>query len=154
MIRKFPFVVRAVTVKKSQISNPYGKRVSLWDSHGLTFVRVDLALRPFSVKLSFNGAACCLYRLGAFRACRWGRADMLRDRYPVSLTPREAEVLQLVATGLSAKEVANRISISPRTVERHIEHVRMKLRARNRPHMVTEAIARGILIFDNELVVA
>ena len=76
---------------------------------------------------------------------------MLSDRFPVSLTPREAEVLQLVATGMSAKEVANQISISPRTVERHIEHVRLKLRARNRPHMVTEAIAHGVLVLDSEL---
>lgn len=68
----------------------------------------------------------------------------------INLTPRETEVLHLVAGGMSAKEVANRICISPRTVERHIEHVRLKLRARNRPHMITEAIARGVLVFDYE----
>lgn len=75
---------------------------------------------------------------------------MLLDRVQINLTPREAEVLHLVANGMSAKEVAGQIKISPRTVERHIEHVRLKLRARNRPHMVTEAIARGILVFHSD----
>ena len=75
---------------------------------------------------------------------------MLSSNVQINLTPRETEVLHLVAGGMSAKEVANRICISPRTVERHIEHVRLKLRARNRPHMITEAVARGVLVFDLE----
>jgi DNA-binding transcriptional regulator YdaS (Cro superfamily) len=54
-------------------------------------------------------------------------------------------VLELVANGYSAKEVAGRIGIAPRTVERHIENVRLKMRARNRAHMVTQAILGGIL---------
>jgi len=61
------------------------------------------------------------------------------------LTPRESEVLELVANGLSAKEVAHEIGIAPRTVERHIENVRMKMRARNRAHMVAQAVANGVL---------
>jgi DNA-binding CsgD family transcriptional regulator len=73
---------------------------------------------------------------------------MLSVRFQADLTPREAEILEFVANGMSAKEVASQISISPRTVERHIEHVRLKLRARNRPHMVTQAIAQGILLLD------
>lgn len=61
------------------------------------------------------------------------------------LTRRESEVLGLVANGLSAKEVAHEIGIAPRTVERHIENVRMKMRARNRAHMIAQAVATGIL---------
>ena len=61
------------------------------------------------------------------------------------LTPRESEVLELVANGLSAKEVAHQIGIAPRTVERHIENVRMKMRARNRAHMVAQAVVTGVL---------
>jgi DNA-binding CsgD family transcriptional regulator len=64
------------------------------------------------------------------------------------LTPRELEILGLVANGFSAKEVANRLGIAPRTVERHTENVRMKMRARNRPHMVTLAISMGILLIE------
>ncbi|WP_106639166.1 response regulator transcription factor [Allosphingosinicella vermicomposti] len=62
------------------------------------------------------------------------------------LTPRESEVLELVANGLSAKEVAHEIGIAPRTVERHIENVRMKMRARNRAHMVAQAVLNGVLV--------
>ena len=65
-----------------------------------------------------------------------------------ALTTREQQVLVLVAQGLSAKETAQSIEIAPRTVERHIENVRLKLRTRNRTHMVTIAIELGLLEFD------
>ncbi|WOK35309.1 helix-turn-helix transcriptional regulator [Sphingomonas sp. C3-2] len=61
------------------------------------------------------------------------------------LTGREYQILELVAQGYSAKEVAQRIDIAPRTVERHIDNVRLKLQARNRTHMVAKAIAAQIL---------
>lgn len=67
-----------------------------------------------------------------------------QDSEPV-LTPRETEVLEQVANGFSAKETANALSIAPRTVERHIENVRLKLRARNRAHMITRAVGLGVL---------
>ncbi len=61
------------------------------------------------------------------------------------LTAREQQVLEFIAGGLSAKEVAQAIDIAPRTVERHIENVRLKIRARNRTHMVTLAMELGLL---------
>ncbi|HEX7873806.1 MAG TPA: helix-turn-helix transcriptional regulator [Sphingobium sp.] len=61
------------------------------------------------------------------------------------LTNRELEVLALVAAGLSAKEIAQRISIAPRTVERHVENARLKMHARNRTHLVTCALIHGLL---------
>jgi LuxR family transcriptional regulator, transcriptional regulator of spore coat protein len=61
------------------------------------------------------------------------------------LSGREQQILELVAVGLSAKEVALEIDIAPRTVERHIENIRLKLRARNRTHMVTCAAMAGML---------
>lgn len=64
------------------------------------------------------------------------------------LTARERQVLSLVSNGFSAKEVAQKIEIAPRTVERHIENVRLKLRARNRTHMVTLAVEFGLLAVD------
>jgi len=57
------------------------------------------------------------------------------------LTQREFQILELVAQGYSAKEVAQEINIAPRTVEGHIDTIKLKLRARNRAHMVTIAIA-------------
>lgn len=61
------------------------------------------------------------------------------------LTQREAQVLRLLAAGLSSKEVAQELSIAPRTVERYIDQVRLKTRARNRTHMVVEAIRIGLI---------
>jgi DNA-binding CsgD family transcriptional regulator len=58
-----------------------------------------------------------------------------------SLSERELNVLRLTASGLSAKEIAKELKIAPRTVERHIDHVRLKTRTRNRSHMVAFAIA-------------
>jgi LuxR family transcriptional regulator, transcriptional regulator of spore coat protein len=63
----------------------------------------------------------------------------------LSLTKREHEILEWVALGLSAKEIAIKINIAPRTVERHIENIRLKMRARNRTHMVTCAVLTGML---------
>lgn len=64
------------------------------------------------------------------------------------LTRREIQILELVAQGFSAKEVAQSIAIAPRTVEGHIDTIRLKLQARNRPHMVTKAIAAKLLTVD------
>jgi len=48
------------------------------------------------------------------------------------VTPREAEVLRLVVQGLSNKEIAARLYISPRTVEKHLERLLRKHNARSR----------------------
>lgn len=61
------------------------------------------------------------------------------------LTKREIEILCAIALGLSAKEVAKQLTIAPRTVERHIDHIRLKTRTRNRSHMVAFAIANGLV---------
>ncbi|MGY6661033.1 MAG: helix-turn-helix domain-containing protein [Glycocaulis sp.] len=61
------------------------------------------------------------------------------------LTRREMECLAQAANGLSAKEIAIRLDIAPRTVERHLDQVRIKLNARNRVHMVSQAIRAGVL---------
>lgn len=64
------------------------------------------------------------------------------------LSTREHQVLELVACGFSAKQIAQQIEIAPRTVERHIENIRNKLRARNRTHMIAKAVAFGLVHID------
>lgn len=61
------------------------------------------------------------------------------------LTGREREVIELISDGLSAKEIGLSLSIKPCTVERHVENVRLKAQARNRPHMVALVLFSGIL---------
>ena len=74
----------------------------------------------------------------------------LEDSNEPTLSPREQQVLLLVANGYSAKEVAGQIGIAPRTVEGHIENIRLKMRARNRAHMVTQAVLAGFLEIDKK----
>lgn len=62
-----------------------------------------------------------------------------------SLTEREVEVLMLVVEGYSSKEIAIQLSIAPRTVECHIEHIRCKTNSRNRAQMAAEAVRSGIV---------
>ena len=68
----------------------------------------------------------------------------LLDAQP-HLTLRECEILECVARGLSAKEIARQIGLAPRTVERYIENVRLKMHARNSAHMVACGVFYGII---------
>jgi DNA-binding CsgD family transcriptional regulator len=52
-----------------------------------------------------------------------------RREGPAGLTPREVEVLRLLARGLSNKQIAERLVISPKTVANHIEHIYAKIDA-------------------------
>lgn len=61
------------------------------------------------------------------------------------LTAREQQVLELVVDGLSAKEIAYRLQIAPRTVECHIDHLRTKTRSRNRAQLVAVAVQTGLV---------
>lgn len=62
------------------------------------------------------------------------KADLAGSTDPIlgMLTPREAEILRLLADGLTDHEVAEALTLSPRTVETHVGHVLHKLGARNR----------------------
>jgi DNA-binding NarL/FixJ family response regulator len=61
-----------------------------------------------------------------------------------TLTPREIQVLQLVAQGNRNKEVAGILSIADETVRMHMKHILGKLAANDRTHAVTIAIKRGV----------
>jgi DNA-binding NarL/FixJ family response regulator len=60
------------------------------------------------------------------------------------LTPRELEVLQLLAEGLSASEVAQRLFISVKTVRTHVEHILSKLDVKSRVQAVAIAFREGL----------
>jgi DNA-binding NarL/FixJ family response regulator len=69
-------------------------------------------------------------------------ADHLADD---SLTVREIEVLQLVASGNANKMVADRLSITEETVKGHVKNILSKLGANDRTHAVTIGLKRGII---------
>lgn len=61
------------------------------------------------------------------------------------LTPRETEVLRLVALGHTSGEIADQLSLSPRTVETHRAHIHRKLAVRTRAELVSHALSCGLL---------
>ena len=73
------------------------------------------------------------------------RTEGARRRLLDRLTDREREVLQLVAEGLSTKEIATRLAISARTVETHRAHLMRKLGLRSVARLTQFAIREGML---------
>lgn len=62
-----------------------------------------------------------------------------------ALTPREIDVLRLVAGGNANKEIAARLSLTEETVKSHIRNILAKLGANDRTHAVTIGLKRGII---------
>jgi len=64
------------------------------------------------------------------------------------LTPREREVLQLLAEGLSNREIAAQLSISVKTVETHRSNMMNKLEVKNKTELIKYALRRGWATLD------
>jgi DNA-binding NarL/FixJ family response regulator len=63
-----------------------------------------------------------------------------------ALSPREVDVLRLIAGGNSNKLIADRLSISEDTVKGHVKNIMSKLGANDRTHAVTIGLKRGIIV--------
>jgi DNA-binding NarL/FixJ family response regulator len=81
--------------------------------------------------------------LGEYRRLASTPADQGEPPRP-ALTDRETEVLRLVAKGLSAKQIATRLSLSHRTVENHVQATLRKLQLANRVELTRYAIEQGL----------
>jgi DNA-binding NarL/FixJ family response regulator len=77
--------------------------------------------------------------LGEFR-----RITSSGDDPSAALTDRETEVLRLVAKGLSYKQIAERLSISHRTVQNHVQNILSKLHLHNRVELTRFALEHGL----------
>jgi DNA-binding NarL/FixJ family response regulator len=67
-----------------------------------------------------------------------------REPHAPELTQRETEILRLVASGLSYKQIAQRLTVSHRTVQNHVQNTLNKLHLHNRVELVRYAIAQGL----------
>jgi DNA-binding NarL/FixJ family response regulator len=76
---------------------------------------------------------------------RWNGASPRLDPADDLLTPREMEVLRLVANGLPNKTIAHQLDISEHTVKFHVGSILTKLDAASRTEAVTIATRRGLL---------
>jgi DNA-binding NarL/FixJ family response regulator len=67
------------------------------------------------------------------------------ERFEEPLTPREVQVLELLAEGLPNKAIAARLHISDQTVKFHVSSISAKLGAANRTDAVRRAVRRGLI---------
>ncbi|HEU5004254.1 MAG TPA: LuxR C-terminal-related transcriptional regulator [Actinomycetota bacterium] len=116
----------------------------------LGLARAAEASQPEMARAEARLALAAFERLGAARLADQA-ARLLRDlgagtapgpRSGGGLTSREAEVLELVGLGLSNAEIAERLFISPRTVEHHVGSMLGKLTLKTRPQLVAHALRR------------
>jgi DNA-binding NarL/FixJ family response regulator len=79
------------------------------------------------------------YELGQFFAHR--RVDL----HPISLTPRQLEILRLAAQGCTGRQIAERLFISPTTVKSHFEHIYAKFGVGDRASALVAAMRYGFI---------
>jgi DNA-binding NarL/FixJ family response regulator len=79
--------------------------------------------------------------LGEFRQMAEGGPEPGPDN---ELTPRETEILKMVAKGLSYKQIADRLVLSHRTVQNHVQNTLRKLQMHNRVELTRYALERGL----------
>ena len=82
--------------------------------------------------------------LGEYRRLATESASARPSPDTPELTQRETEVLRLVASGLSYKQIAQRLTLSHRTVQNHVQNTLNKLQLHNRVELARYAISRGL----------
>ncbi len=80
--------------------------------------------------------------LGEFRRLNEGKPEA--DPSQPALTERETEVLRMVAKGMSYKQIAERLVLSHRTVQNHVQNTLRKLQMHNRVELTRYAIEQGL----------
>jgi PAS domain S-box-containing protein len=85
----------------------------------------------------------------ALSTSRWGRHFRRPDEPPAAagaLSPREREVVRLLAAGSSGPEVAEELGIAHETVRTHVRNAMRKLGARSRAQLVAKALGEGVVL--------
>jgi HD-GYP domain-containing protein (c-di-GMP phosphodiesterase class II) len=113
-------------------------------------------VRPHRPALS-DGAAASKLRGGvrdgklcpdaveAVLACAGQSTRRNQAERPAALTPRETEVLRLIAAGLTAKQAAVRLEIAPKTADNHIQSLYSKIGVTTRAAAALYALERGLV---------
>ncbi|MFZ0390209.1 MAG: response regulator transcription factor [Calditrichia bacterium] len=99
-----------------------------------------------TIRSAQRGESFCSPRMAASLFSRV--AELARDQIPessVKLTPREVQIINQIAEGLSNKEIAQKLSIEPQTVKNHIHNILDKLQLQNRLEAVEYARERKLL---------
>lgn len=97
-----------------------------------------------SEKNAIVGAIRKVAQGGRFLSPEFSRRLAERDLQPL-LSPRESDVLRLIAKGLANKQIASELALGEATVKTHVRHILEKLGVPDRTRAVTLAIERGLL---------
>jgi DNA-binding CsgD family transcriptional regulator len=71
------------------------------------------------------------------------------EKQTSQLSPREREIMHLMAEGRTAEAIGEEITVSVETVRTHVRNVIRKLHARNRVHAIAIALRRGEISIDD-----
>ena len=99
-----------------------------------------------TIRSAHRGESFCSPRMAASLFSRV--AELAGERIahsPVKLTPREVEIVNRIAEGLSNKEIAQRLSIEVQTVKNHVHNILDKLQLHNRLEAVQYAREKNLL---------
>jgi DNA-binding CsgD family transcriptional regulator/tetratricopeptide (TPR) repeat protein len=145
----------------SQLAGDWASAAAFWDEAGCPY-EAALARADSGDEAELRRALDELQRLGA-RPAATIVAGRLRERgvrglprgprpatreNPAGLTPRQLEVLALLAEGMRDSEIAARLVLSERTVGHHVGAILRKLDARNRGQATVEAVRLGLVSQD------
>jgi len=97
-----------------------------------------------AVRRTADGDAVFSAGLAGLLLGEYRRMQDAPDDVGPTLTERETEVLRLVSRGLSARQIATRLTLSHRTVENHVQNTLRKLQLHNRVELTRYAIEHGI----------
>ncbi|CAN5284498.1 response regulator transcription factor [soil metagenome] len=97
-----------------------------------------------AVRRTADGDAVFSAGLAGLLLGEYRRMQDAPDDAGPTLTERETEVLRLVSRGLSARQIATRLTLSHRTVENHVQNTLRKLQLHNRVELTRYAIEHGI----------
>lgn len=135
---------------------PFEQAIDLWSRNRALYeaaiARAELAAvlerlgRDAAAAAARQRANDAFQEMGAARrASQAGDSPGDSPRADGALTPRETEVLRLVAEGLSNEQVAERLVVSPHTVHRHMANIRSKLDQPSRAAAVAYATREGLI---------
>ena len=132
-------------------ADSFGLRVgfaqSLWDRHGncpmlsLSRGRMEFSQSELALKLPQLSWLALIAHTGMVKHII--PAETMNA--PAALSRRETEILQLVSTGLTSQQIADRLRVTKATIDRHMEAVRSKLHAENKVDAVVKAIRWGLI---------
>jgi DNA-binding NarL/FixJ family response regulator len=70
---------------------------------------------------------------------------MTNGRSSKELTPRERQIVEMLAQGATGEQIATELVLSPETVQKHVHNAKRKMGAATRAHLIALALTRGVI---------